>query len=45
MIQVIVWKGLRDVQHEDLLGARLMVVHGTWQRDGAVKNLVAARLV
>lgn len=33
-----------DMQRQELLGARLMVVHGTWQREGAVKNLVAARL-
>jgi len=42
--QVIVWKSLRDVQRHELLGARLMAVHGTWQREGAVKNLVAVRL-
>lgn len=44
VVQVIVWKSLRDVQRQELLGARLMAVHGTWQREGAVKNLVATRL-
>ena len=44
VVQVIVWKSLRDVQREELLGARLMAVHGRWQREGAVKNLVATRL-
>jgi error-prone DNA polymerase len=44
VVQVIVWKSLRDVQRQELLGARLMVVHGRWQREGAVKNLIAARL-
>jgi error-prone DNA polymerase len=44
VVQAIVWKSLRDVQRQELLGARLLVVHGTWQREGAVKNLVASRL-
>lgn len=44
VVQVIVWKSLRDVQREELLGARLMAVHGRWQREGTVKNLVATRL-
>ena len=44
VVQVIVWKSLRDVQRQELLGARLMIVHGTWQREEAVKNLIAARL-
>jgi error-prone DNA polymerase len=44
VVQVIVWKSLREVQRQELLGARLMVVHGTWQREGIVKNLIAARL-
>jgi len=43
-VQVIVWKSLREVQRQELLGARLMVVHGRWQREGMVKNLIAARL-
>jgi len=44
VVQVIVWKSLREVQRQELLGARLMVVHGTWQREGIVKNLIASRL-
>jgi error-prone DNA polymerase len=44
VVQVIVWKSLREVQRQELLGARLMAVHGTWQREGIVKNLIAARL-
>jgi len=44
VVQVIVWKSLREVQRQELLGARLMAVHGTWQREGAVKNLIAGRL-
>ncbi len=43
-VQVIVWKGLRDLQREELLQARLMAVHGTWQRVGEVRNLIAGRL-
>jgi error-prone DNA polymerase len=44
VVQVIVWKSLREVQRQELLGARLMVVHGTWQREGIVKNLIASRI-
>ncbi|MET3916103.1 hypothetical protein ABID97_002885 [Variovorax sp. OAS795] len=32
------------MQRQELLGARLLAVPGTWQREGAVKNLIAARL-
>ena len=44
VVQVIVWKGLRDEQRAELLGARLLGVHGTWQREGKVCNLIAHRL-
>jgi len=44
VVQVLVWKSLREIQRQELLGARLMVVHGTWQREGIVKNLIASRL-
>lgn len=43
-VQVIVWKGLRDQQRKELLQARLMAVHGTWQKVGEVRNLIAGRL-
>jgi len=43
-VQVIVWKALRDKQRETLLAARLLVVHGTWQREGAVCHLIAGHL-
>ncbi|WP_278249377.1 error-prone DNA polymerase [Hylemonella gracilis] len=43
-VQVIVWKALRDQQREVLLSARLLVVHGTWQREGAVCHLIAKHL-
>ncbi|MDQ8034216.1 MAG: error-prone DNA polymerase, partial [Bordetella sp.] len=42
--QVIVWKSVRNAQRQELLRARLMGVHGTWQREGAVMSLVAARI-
>lgn len=35
---------MRDRQREVLLGARLLVVHGTWQREGDVRNLIVGRL-
>ena len=43
-VQVIVWKSLREVQRKELLGARLMGVHGTWQRQGAVTSLIATHI-
>ena len=52
-VNVIVWKSLRQTQRAEVLHARLLVVHGVWQRSeeeggrkgyGAVRNLVAHRL-
>ncbi len=52
-VNVIVWKSLREAQRAEVLHARLLAVHGTWQRSeesgtakgyGAVRNLVAHRL-
>ncbi|MES2402593.1 MAG: DNA polymerase III subunit alpha [Pseudomonadota bacterium] len=52
-VNVIVWKSLRESQRAEVLHARLLAVHGTWQRSeengaakgyGAVRNLVARRL-
>lgn len=44
VVQVICWKSLRDLQRKELLRSRLLEVHGTWQREGDVKNLIAGRL-
>jgi error-prone DNA polymerase len=44
-LQVIVWKRLREKQRETLLGARLLAVYGTWQREGEVRHLIARHLV
>ncbi|MBK8072252.1 MAG: error-prone DNA polymerase [Ramlibacter sp.] len=47
-VNVIVWRHVREAQRQPLLRARLLAVHGTWQRDvdsgGQVCHLVAARL-
>ena len=43
-VQVIVWRALRERQRNELTGSRLMGVHGVWQRDGQVCNLIAGRL-
>ncbi|MFP5466861.1 MAG: error-prone DNA polymerase, partial [Gammaproteobacteria bacterium] len=40
-VQVIVWRALRERQRNELSRSRLMAVHGVWQRDGAVCNLIA----
>jgi error-prone DNA polymerase len=47
-VNVIVWKALKERQRSELLHARLMAVHGTWQRDessgGQVCHVVAGFL-
>ncbi len=44
-INVIVWPGLVEKQRRELLGARLMTVHGVLEREGDVAHLIAHRLV
>lgn len=41
---MIVWRSVREVQRQELLGAGLMGVHGTLQREGAVRKLIAGHL-
>ncbi|HZY19532.1 MAG TPA: error-prone DNA polymerase [Ramlibacter sp.] len=47
-VNVIVWQRVREEQREPLMHARLLAVHGTWQRDeasgGQVCHLLAERL-
>jgi error-prone DNA polymerase len=47
-VNVIVWRHVRERQRDALLRARLLAVHGIWQRDedsgGQVCHLVAGRL-
>ncbi|MGM9428027.1 error-prone DNA polymerase [Hydrogenophaga sp. MI9] len=44
VVQVIVWKSVRQRQRSELTRSRLMAVHGVWQREGEVCNLIAGRL-
>jgi error-prone DNA polymerase len=44
-VNVVVWNRLVERQRRELLGARLLAVHGTIERDGEVVHLVAQRLV
>jgi len=44
-VNVIVWRNLADRQRRELLGSRLMGVHGTLEREGEVVHLIAKRLV
>ena len=44
-INVIVWPALVEKQRRELLGARLMTVHGALEREGEVTHLIARRLV
>jgi error-prone DNA polymerase len=43
-VNVVVWAKLVERQRRELLGARLLGVHGTIERDGDVVHLVARRL-
>ncbi|MDD2879486.1 MAG: error-prone DNA polymerase [Rhodoferax sp.] len=47
-VNVIVWKAVADRQRTELLHAKLLAVHGTWQRDegsgGQVCHLIAGFL-
>ena len=45
VLNVIVWRDLGDRQRRELLGSRLMAVHGTVEREGEVVHVVAGRLV
>ena len=44
VIQVICWKSIREKQRKELLNSRLLEVHGTWQREGEMRSLIAGRL-
>jgi error-prone DNA polymerase len=44
-VNVVVWNDLVERQRRELLGARLLGVHGRIERDGEVVHLVAQRLV
>jgi error-prone DNA polymerase len=44
VVQVIVWKHLRERQRTVLTQSRLLAVYGVWQREGEAKNLIAGHL-
>jgi error-prone DNA polymerase len=44
-INVVVWRHLVERQKRELLGARLLAVHGVIEREGEVIHLVARRLL
>jgi error-prone DNA polymerase len=43
-VNVIVWRDLGERQRRELLGARLLAVHGVIEREGEVVHVVARRL-
>ena len=43
-VNVVVWRDLAERQRRELLGARLLGVHGILERDGDVLHLIAGRL-
>ncbi len=44
-VNIIVWPQLADAQRQPLLAARLLTVYGVWQQEGAVRHLIAKKLV
>ncbi len=44
-VQVVCFKRIRDEQREPMLKSRLLGVYGTWQNSGALRSLVAEKLV
>ena len=44
VVQVIVWRRIRERQRAVLSGARLLAVRGVWQREGEATNLIAGHL-
>ncbi|CAG9186285.1 error-prone DNA polymerase [Cupriavidus pampae] len=44
-VNVIIWPSLVENQRKEVLGATLIGVIGTWQRQGEVRHLVAKELV
>ena len=43
-VNVVVWRDLAERQRRELLGARLLAVHGTLERQGEVLHLIAGRM-
>jgi len=43
-VNVVVWRDLIERQRRELLGARLLAVEGSIERDGEVVHLIARRL-
>ncbi len=43
-INVLVWRDLGERQRRELLGSRLLAVHGVLERQGEVAHLIASRL-
>lgn len=44
VVNVIVWRDVRDRYREALLRSRLLAVYGVWQRQDDVTHLMASRL-
>jgi error-prone DNA polymerase len=44
-VNIIVWPQVAQAQRQALLAARLLTVYGVWQQEGAVRHLIAKKLV
>ncbi len=44
VINIITWKSIQESNRQSLLNARMLTVHGAWQRHGKIKHVVARYL-
>ncbi|ODN62866.1 hypothetical protein BA763_24340 [Burkholderia cenocepacia] len=44
-VNIIIWTSVQEKFRQEVLGASLLAVYGTWQCEGEVRHLVAQRLV
>jgi len=44
VVNVIVWRDVQERQRREVLGSRLMAVHGKIEREGTVVHVLAGRL-
>lgn len=45
VVQTIIWRTVKERHRPQVLRSRLLEVHGTWQREGDVMNLIAGKLI
>lgn len=43
-VQLVVWSDVFEQQRDEILGAKLLAVKGTWQREGEVRNIIVGKV-